>query len=98
MDKFGIFNLLNSFFPLNSQKNENSTVISTTSGLANNLISSLGKSLFNQSTSQPNNEQAKPYDNTKQAVPMPLQKSMLLTINSHDEIVKRVKEKHYQPK
>ncbi len=93
MDKFGIFNLLNSFFPLNSQKNENPTANSTTSGLANNLLSSLGKNLLSSNSWQ-NSEQVKPKENQKQAVPLPLQKSMLLTINSHDEIVKRVKEKH----
>ena len=93
MDKFGIFNLLNSFFPLNSQKNENSTVNSNASGLANSLISSLGKNLFS-STSMQNGEQAKTNENQKQTVPLPLQKNMLLTINSHDEFVKRVKEKN----
>ncbi|MBE7081291.1 MAG: hypothetical protein E7372_01885 [Clostridiales bacterium] len=97
MDKFGIFNLLNSFFSLNSQKNEKPTANSTTSGLANNLLSSLGKNLLSSNSWQ-SSEQVKPKETQNQTVPLPLQKSMLLTINSHDEIVKRVKEKHSQPK
>ena len=98
MDKFGIFNLLNSFFPLSSQKNENSPVNSSGSGFANNLISALGKSLLGPTTSQPNVDKNSS-EPPKQPVPLPLQKSMLLTINSHDEIVKRVKEKnkHFTP-
>ena len=94
MDKFGIFNLLNSFFSLNPQKNENSPISQSPSGLANSLISSLGKGLIN-SSSKPNTEQKLP-EPPKQSVPLPLQKSMLLTINSHDEIVKRVKEKNHK--
>ena len=79
MDKFGIFNLLNSFFPLNSQKNENSTINSNASGLANTLISSLGNNLFS-STSRQNGEQEKAKENQKQAVPLPLQKNMLFPL------------------
>ena len=98
MDKFGIFNLLNSFFPLNSQNSEQSPTGTSTKGLANNLLSSLGRTLFSQVGTNPNSEQ-NDQPNTKnqpqkQAVPLPLQKNMILTINSHDEFVKRVKEKH----
>ncbi len=97
MDKFGIFNLLNSFFPLNSQKNQSSPIDAGASSLASNLFSSLGKNLFKPSSN--NNQSASPLNKSpEQAVPLPLQKNMLTTINSHDEIVKRVKEKNAQPK
>ncbi len=91
MDKFGIFNLLNSFFPLNSQKNEHS---STSSGLAGNLLSSLGKNLFTPTETLSNDKQNLKKENAKHNVPLPLQQSMLSTINSHDEIVKRVNQKN----
>ncbi len=84
MDKFGIFNLLNSFFPLNKTENEQSKDTSSNStDLLSNLISSLTNNKSNQTKSE------KPTNHS----PTPLQSSMLSTINSHDAIVKRVKEK-----
>lgn len=84
MDKFGIFNLLNSFFSLgkngNGQNSENSTA---TNDLLNNLLSSFSNNKKSEIKSEKN----------VSAPPMPLQNSMLSTINSHDQIVKRVREK-----
>lgn len=83
MDKFGIFNLLNSFFPLTKSENGQNTPDSpTTNDLLGNLLSSLS-----------NNKKVET-DNKKATLstPLPLQSSMLSTINSHDQIVKRVRE------
>ena len=84
MDKFGIFNLLNSFFSLGKSENEKTN--DTPSG-TNDLLSNLLSSLTNPKKPENKNEK------TVSAPPMPLQNSMLSTINSHDAIVKRVKEK-----
>lgn len=94
MDKFGIFNLLNSFFPLNAQNSEQSSDLKSTNGLANNLISSLGKSLFSQTNTAQAGTTSLQKESKQVLSPHPLQKGMLSTINSHDEFVKRVKEKH----
>ena len=94
MDKFGIFNLLNSFFPLNTQNSEQSSTGKSTNGLANTLISSLGKSLFSSPSLTKEESPPLPKENPNEQPPHPLQKGMILTINSHDEFVKRVKEKH----
>lgn len=84
MDKFGIFNLLNSFFALgkneNTQSGENSA---TNNDLLSNLISSFTNSKNSENKVEKN----------VSTPPMPLQKEMLSTINSHDQIVKRVREK-----
>ncbi len=83
MDKFGIFNLLNSFFPLGKTENgQNTSPSSQNSDLLSNLISSL------TNNKNPENKS----ENNLSAPPLPLQNSMLSTINSHDAIVKRVKE------
>lgn len=93
MDKFGFFNLLNSFFPLNSQteqkpdqKNANLPDFLT------DLLSNLNKQ--NQpasSSSQPKNSPSP----EKQPTPFaPLQQNMLSTMTNHDNFVKRVKEKN----
>ncbi len=98
MDKFGIFNLLNSFFPLTNQKNQESTAENSASSFASNLVSSLGKTLFSQTSAPQKNQPNTEKENPNQLPPLPLQQNMLLTINSHDEFVKRVKEKHKLPK
>ena len=94
MDKFGIFNLLNSFFPLSGQKNQTSTINERASGFASSLISSLGNGLLQASKTHANTLQNTPKESPNKNVPLPLQHNMLLTINSHDEFVKRVKEKN----
>ncbi len=88
MDKFGIFNLLNSFFSLSKPENQKTDGNSTPNGdLLGNLISSFTNS------KKPENKSEK----SVSAPPLPLQNSMLSTINSHDAIVKRVKEKACKP-
>ena len=97
MDKFGIFNLLNSFFSLNPQNNEQSSTSNNGVGLASSLISSIGKNFLQQSTSPNKTEPKAVEESPKQNVPLPLQQNMLLTINSHDEFVKRVNQRHNLP-
>ena len=87
MDKFGIFNLLNSFFPLTSQKNQ---VEPNANPVSNDFLSSLLTSFTNNSSSN------KPENDKQQKVvssaPHPLQEQMLLTVSNHDAFVKRVKQ------
>lgn len=88
MDKFGIFNLLNSFFPLNTQKNEQTPNNNFSSNdLLTNLLSSF------TTNSRTNNVEEKQAKNAVNQPPHPLQEQMLLTVSKHDAIVKRVKEK-----
>ncbi len=86
MDKFGIFNILNSLFSLNNQKNPTEN--------ANSAPFSLDKFLssFNNNNSQTPAVNTKPLPEKK--VFAPLQSSMLCTMHSHDQFVKRVKEKN----
>ncbi len=84
MDKFGIFNLLNSFFSANGQKNQDSP---NQSANTDNLLSSLFSSLNNQK--KPENNAIKPIPTIN--VSPPLQQSMLSTMKNHDNFVKRVK-------
>ncbi len=80
MDKFGIFNLLNSFFSLvGTQKDDNSQ--SATGDLVKNLLSSL-------KNKAPENKQESIKKSTQP--PHPLQENMLSTISSHDALIKRV--------
>ena len=84
MDKFGIFNLLNSFFSFNKSENGQS---GNSSAPSSELLGNLLNSLSSNKQAENNNQKA------TLSPPMPLQNSMLSTINSHDAIVKRVKEK-----
>ena len=89
MDKFGIFKLLNSFFNFYEQSKENSLDNSSPFKVEN---------LF----SSPKEKEEKRTENTKSleatnAPPAPLQSYMLYTMSSHDEFVKRVKEKLAKP-
>ena len=87
MNKFGIFNLLNSFFQLTPQQNSSTSENSNASpDLLSSLISSLTKPP--EQKNAPSKIEPKPF--------LPLQQSMLSTISSHDEFVKRVKEKELQ--
>lgn len=80
MDKFGIFNLLNSFFSFVGTPKDDNTQ-SGSSDLVKNLLSSLG-----------NKTPEKKEENHKKSTqpPRPLQVNMLSTINSHDALIKRV--------
>lgn len=87
MDKFGIFNLLNSFFPLTNTKTEQSPVGANSSNdILSSLLSSFAKN--NQSNKNQETNAVKPINST----PHPLQEQMLLTVANHDAFVKRVKQ------
>ena len=86
MDKFGIFKLLNSFFNFYEQSKENSTDNSPPFNVEN-LFSSL------KDNQQKSTENTPSVDREKTPL-APLQSSMLYTMSSHDEFVKRVKERH----
>ncbi len=91
MDKFGIFNLLNSFLNLSSNtssaQGENKD---EQSSAPKDLLSGLFSGLKNNSSepttkTSPSNEQG--------ARATPLQRQMLSTIATHDQIIKRVNNK-----
>ena len=105
MDKFGIFNLLNSFLGFANQKNE-----------SENGASPRGDSGFSGSTNFPNfsgtesSANNHPFKNGEAGTArksgqssdsaadkpefLPLQQGMLSVMRSHDEFVKRVREKN----
>ncbi len=96
MDKFGIFNLLNSF--LGSTLNNSNTNSDTTahedgkkSTTLNDLFSALSPILGNNNKKENNETQNKTTSENKKHAP--LQSGMLNTIKSHDDFIKRVKEK-----
>ena len=97
MDKFGIFKLLNSFFNFYGQKPpENQTENSDNGGQSFFAVSNLLKSLNNNSgTNNFNPSPTKPEQKSPPAF-MPLQANMLKTMSSHDEFIKRVKQKNPQ--
>lgn len=80
MDKFGIFNLLNSFFSLNGEKKDDKNQ-SSPSDLVGNIISALS----NKSPAKKEENAVKPTLSSR-----PLQENMISTICSHDALVKRV--------
>ena len=93
MDKFGIFNLINSLltpkpndgtFP-QSEENAQSSPLST-------LVNSLLKQNDNQTTSPKTSPQTPPQTEEIKSIkkPTPLQSSMLSTMKNHDEFIKRV--------
>lgn len=81
MDKFGIFNIINSLLGGKTSTSDNET---TQSSNLNNLLNAL-------TTPKPQSE--KP-SNTTLTPPLPLQTSMISTMNGHDEFIKRVMEKN----
>lgn len=92
MDKFGIFNLLNSFLSQNpSSSSEDTSASATESNPLGNLISGL----LTPSTQKSNPTKPSEKQPTSKK-PLPLQSSMLYTMNSHDEFIKRVA-KNKQP-
>ena len=99
MDKFGIFKLLNSFFNLNGDNTANITNESETTSTKNDFNLSNFLNAFNTANTASDNTQ--PATDTKQTavnhkerILPPLQSSMLKTMTSHDEFVKRVKDKN----
>ena len=81
MDKFGIFNILNSLL---SSKSDNTAQNPPTSTDANNLLSSLLSP----------KKQEEPPKKPQPTSFAPIQSSMLSTMNSHDEFIKRVMTKN----
>jgi hypothetical protein len=91
MDKFGIFKLLNSFLNFLGQKQSSSTPdfsTQNTSDVVSNLLKSLGTN--NSQNQQPATNENKMEKSTAR----PLQADMLKTMNSHDEFIRRVKQKN----
>ena len=94
MDKFGIFKLLNSFFNFYEQsKSNSSTQENKNSGGFSDFLSAFNSQQNQpqtQNVSAPNPAEKKP---AERVLP-PLQTSMLSTMNSHDEFIKRVKNRN----
>lgn len=94
MDKFGIFKLLNSFFNFYEQsKSTSSTQENKHSGGFSDFLSAFN-SQQNQTTTQNVNATNPAEKKTAERVLPPLQTSMLSTMNSHDEFIKRVKNRN----
>jgi len=97
MDKFGIFKLLNSFFNLNGNNTANANNESETTSSKNDFNLTNFLNAFNSANDKPTQpetpEPHKTQPQTKKVLP-PLQSSMINTIISHDEFVKRVKDKN----
>ena len=95
MDKFGIFKLLNSFFNYYEQnKGSSNDNFNSKQNSSQTLLNDLLSSFTNKSQPTINKvEQSKKVEK----VYAPLQSSMLSTMNSHDEFIKRVKEKNNAP-
>ena len=98
MDKFGIFKLLNSFFNFYEQNKstspqEKSQTQKEVSEFLNALCSKNTKNLpLKDQTQTKQNNTAK----SDQPFSPPLQSAMLATMYSHEQFVKRVKEKNNQ--
>ncbi len=95
MDKFGIFNLLNSFLrPLSNSSAQSENTLdgnsSTPPDFLNGILSSL-----NNNTSADNKEQSSSAQQVNQPprerkTATPLQRQMLSTMYSHDELIRRI--------
>ena len=88
MDKFGIFNLLNSLFNLKDNKDDGFNKENNNSEQNNFTNSSISNQFIEK---QDINENKKNF-----VVTPPLQSSMLGTISEHDKFIARVKEKNKQ--
>ncbi|MBQ3219953.1 MAG: hypothetical protein IJB32_05115 [Clostridia bacterium] len=99
MDKFGIFKLLNSFFNFNNQKDASSPLTTATSSPENSdLLTKLLNSINGGNalkTTAPENSESPPQKKAG-AISKPLQAGMLNSMTSHDEFIKRVKQKNTQ--
>ncbi len=89
MDKFGIFNLLSSLANASAPKNDASSDQKNNPPLDfSGMINSLLSTKKDTPTTPPKNQPPKEF--------MPLQRSMLGVMTSHDEFIKRVKEKNHK--
>ena len=95
MDKFGIFNILNSFFSKNNNQSQQTDSVSPEkSNGQNDFLGGLLSSLTNSNQAQQSSAKPqKPQATTKETPPLPLQAQMLSTMRSHDDFIKRVKQK-----
>ncbi len=93
MDKFGIFNLLNSFLNANSAQEKNTDQENDTKNDTFGSILSAIKNNLNTNNSSPSQPKTNPAPSQSQPI-KPLQRSMLSTMTSHDQFIKRVKEKN----
>ena len=87
MDKFGIFKLLNSFLDAYQKPADKENVSNDKPPTDNSVLSAFSNLL--KPTPAPQ-KQSKPLSQS------PLQQNMVATMISHDEFVKRVKEKNTQ--
>jgi len=105
MDKFGIFNLLNSFLGFANEKKESENGVSPRgdSGFSGSSGFSGFSGAENSANARPSkNGEASPARKSGQAADsaadkpefLPLQQGMLSVMRSHDEFVKRVREKN----
>jgi len=102
MNKFGIFNLLNSFFNLSNPTNDqnsqsNTTKDSSYQNVLNDLISSLNGKTNNEPLPKQADQPSQKHD-VKAQPNTPLTLGMLSTIHAHDQHVKRVQNKSMQKK
>lgn len=87
MDKFGIFNLLNSFFtPAKPQNQQSDTNFSAPTNNANDFLSGL----LNSISSSNNEKKQQPPPQNKAPAHPPLQSGMINVMNNHDAFIKRV--------
>ena len=93
MDKFGFFNLLNSYFSLNTQNSQKNDRQNTPpADILGNLFSNLSNQNQPDLSSLPKANATSP---TEKSTPQaPLQQNMLFTMANHDDFVKRVKQKN----
>lgn len=94
MDKFGIFNLLSSFFSQNSfGENSKPNQTNSLSPLLTNLLSSLSANDKSPDLATKNQNQStqKTESEPKISVKPPLQDQMLKTMLNHDKFVEKVK-------
>lgn len=93
MDKFGIFKLLNNFLSNSEQKSSTDTGENNANSINSpDLFSSLIKNLSDKSGASQQQKTDNNINHAKQTPP--LQAQMISTINSHEQFVKRVKEKN----
>ena len=85
MDKFGVFNILNSLFALSEKNSSNEKTNQSPLNLDKILSSLMPK------TPQAQTQKEAPLQEKRQFAP--LQASMLATMQSHEQFVKRVKER-----
>ena len=94
MDKFGIFNLLNSFFTPNKPSDTPTGSNSTTQ---NDSANSFLNGLLNSFSKPDGDKNQSPQPQNKKIIHPPLQSGMISIMNNHDQFIKRVKERSSTP-